>query len=324
MEPNAAAERLLRNLDWNLLFLFFTIVEEEGITAAAQRLNLSQPSVSNGLKRLEEQLGARLLLRRKGAFALTYQGRRLYEDTAAVHRILRQLAGHFAAAAPELRGQLDLAVASHLHLPALDRTLGAFHQRYPQVTYNLSVLPSTEIIAAVAAGQLGIGLCTMQRPQAGVDYQLLGHEQMAFYCGRAHPLYGQEELTLEQLQGFAYVSFESEQPSQGLQAITRLRQEHALWGNLIGVSPNDEEVRRLILAGVGFGVLTVSGAAPFVANGDLWPLPPYEDLPMVDIYLVSRSQGLSVAEATFISRLKEEAHQDLQRRYFAGGPGVSA
>ena len=311
------SERLLRNLDWNLLYLFITIVEEGGITAAASKLSLSQPSVSNGLKRLEEHLGARLLLRRKGAFALTYQGRRVYEDAAAMCRIVRKLAENFAKDDQQVRGELAIAVASHVHLPPFDQTLNEFHQLYPKVTYNLSVLPSEEIISAVANGSLRLGICTMQKSLPGLEFQLLGHEQMAFYCGRQHPLYGQDELTLAHLQGLSYVSFESEQPAQGLHAISTLRREHALWGNLIAVSPNDEEVRRLILAGVGFGVLTVYGAAPFVQSGELWQLPPYEALPTVDIYLVTHShQPLSQAETLFLQTLCRHAETARYQRYF--------
>ncbi len=43
-------DRLLRNLDWNLLYTFLTIVNEGGISAAARKLSLSQPSVSNAFE----------------------------------------------------------------------------------------------------------------------------------------------------------------------------------------------------------------------------------------------------------------------------------
>ena len=44
LRPSTARDRLLRNLDWNLLYLFITIIEEGGITAAAHKLALSQPA----------------------------------------------------------------------------------------------------------------------------------------------------------------------------------------------------------------------------------------------------------------------------------------
>ncbi|MDD2841994.1 MAG: LysR family transcriptional regulator [Tolumonas sp.] len=325
LRPSTARDRLLRNLDWNLLYLFITIIEEGGITAAAHKLALSQPSVSNGLKRLEEQLGVRLLLRRKGVFALTYQGRRVYEDVASVSRIIKKMADNFTLDDETISGAIQIAVASHVHSPAFDATLADFHQAYPKVTYNVSVLPSEEIIAAVATGTLKLGICTMQKEQAGLQFELIGYEQMAFYCGRTHPLYRQNEITPAHLSGLPYVSFESDQPAQGLHAISALRNKHGLWGDLIAVSPNDEEVRRLIMAGVGFGVLTVFGATPYVQRGDLWQLPPYDELPVVDIYLVSNThQLLSQAETLFMQQLKKKAKQDLCAGYLSVAQSNSA
>lgn len=318
IKARSARERLLRNLDWNLLYLFITIIEEEGITAAAHKLALSQPSVSNGLKRLEEQLGVRLLLRRKGVFALTYQGRRVYEDVAAISCIINKMADNFTHDDESVSGVIPIAVASHVHSPAFDATLANFHQTYPKVTYNVSVLPSEEIIAAVANGQLKLGICTMQKEQAGLGFELLGYEQMAFYCGRTHPLYQQNEITPEHMRSLPYVSFESDQPGHGLHALSALRNQHGFWGDLIAVSPNDEEVRRLIMAGVGFGVLTVCGATPYVQRGDLWQLPPYDELPVVEIYLVHNThQPLSQAEQLFMQQLIKQAKQDLCAGYLS-------
>lgn len=67
-------DRLLRNLDWNLLYTFLTIVNEGGISAAARKLSLSQPSVSNALKRLEEHVDKRLILRKKACSLLLCTG----------------------------------------------------------------------------------------------------------------------------------------------------------------------------------------------------------------------------------------------------------
>ena len=63
MELHEESDRLARNLDWNLLRTFIAIVQEQSITKAAQRLRLKQPTVSNALRRLEERLGKRLILR---------------------------------------------------------------------------------------------------------------------------------------------------------------------------------------------------------------------------------------------------------------------
>ena len=63
----------------------------------------------------------------------------------------------------------------------------------------------------------------------------------------------------------------------------------------------------MIIAGIGFGALTVESAMPYVAQGMLWPLLPPNSLPVSEMYLVtSDSIVLSDIEVHFIRILKEQ------------------
>ncbi|RUY85920.1 LysR family transcriptional regulator, partial [Mesorhizobium sp. M7A.F.Ca.CA.001.12.2.1] len=84
-------ERLVWDLDWNLLRTFVVIAEVKGITRAAERLNLKQPSVSNALRRLEDRVGRRLVERDATRFELTEVGRLLYEQSVEVFGTISQL-----------------------------------------------------------------------------------------------------------------------------------------------------------------------------------------------------------------------------------------
>ncbi|PXF29403.1 hypothetical protein WH50_21205 [Pokkaliibacter plantistimulans] len=317
----ATTEQLLRNLDWNLIHTFVTIVDEGSITGAARRLHLAQPSISNALKRLEEHLGERLIERRKGSFALTYQGRRVYEESAAACRILQRMLSQYADEDQQIKGEIDLQVASHVHCPPLDAALSQFHRLYPQVTYDIQVVPSVEILQNVAEGRVSIGVATMQKPHPSLAYHLLSHELMGFFCGPTHPLFGRDNLSSADLRGLDYVAFESDQPKEGLHGIARLRAAREISGNLIAVSPNEEEVLRLILAGVGYGALTLDTATPLLARGQLWQLPPFSELPTIDIHLVTSTQTeLGRARQLFVEVLKEETEKFVRKRYFADMP----
>ena len=61
-------------MNWNQLQYVLTIVQEKNITKAAQKLYLSQPSLSMSLKNLEEELGVEIFERKKGVLELTYAG----------------------------------------------------------------------------------------------------------------------------------------------------------------------------------------------------------------------------------------------------------
>lgn len=314
-----SGDKLLRNLDWNLLYTFLVIVEESSITGAARKLSLSQPSVSNALKRLEAHLGMRLIERRKGLFALTFQGQRVYEYISSAGDIISHMAELFSDEEGSLHGEIDIQIASHTYCPAFDQTLAEFHSLYPLVLINISSQPSADIVTAVAGGKLKIGICTKKIAQTGLQFDLLGYEQLAFFCGPPHPLYGRKNLTLDDLKGLAYVSFESDQPGEGLDDIARLRAEHSFWGQLAAVSANEEEIRRLILTGVGFGALGLETARPYVEQGQLFQLPPYDQLPISKVYLVTPENNLmSEIEKRFLTMLRNTVKQSVRDLYFNG------
>ncbi|MCQ4162209.1 LysR family transcriptional regulator [Roseomonas sp. GC11] len=83
--------------DLNLLRLFVALAEERHVTRAGERLFLSQPAASGGLKRLREQFGDTLLVRQGGELRLTPRAETLY---AAIAPRLRQLDAEIAAATP--------------------------------------------------------------------------------------------------------------------------------------------------------------------------------------------------------------------------------
>jgi len=87
-------DRFARVLDWNLLKYFVQIAECGSIGAAAERLQLSQPSVSAALRRLEAQLGLQLFLRTRKGVQLTAAGDVLLKECLdIVERLVAAPAG---------------------------------------------------------------------------------------------------------------------------------------------------------------------------------------------------------------------------------------
>jgi len=75
---------------------------------------------------------------------------------------------------------------------------------------------------------------------------------------------------------------------------------------------------RLILAGLGFGALTVEGAKPFVQQKVLFQLPPYENLPVNEVYLVTpENLPLSDVERLFIDMLRAAAVAAVREKDFS-------
>ncbi len=300
--PTSDAAR--RRFDWNLLHSFLVIVEERSITRAAQRLLMQQPSLSNALKRLEEQLGCTLIRRGGGQFALTPQGQRLYRECQDICGTLGGIESLLTASDQEIVGHLRLFMASHVVFPPFDSSFARFHEAHPRVTFEIEITSSVLVTEAVLSKKASFGICLVHQPHPRLSYRRLFREHFGFFAGPRHRLFGRGGLTVEDLRGENFVSFNTDRLSDALRPVAILRATRALEGQLVGKSTHLEEVRRMIIAGLGIGPLPIHAVERDVRDGLLWRLPPYEDPPAVDIYLVTNPRThLSEAEQLFLDLL---------------------
>ncbi|NVK40482.1 MAG: LysR family transcriptional regulator [Oceanospirillaceae bacterium] len=284
-------ERFATRLDWNLLRTFVFIVQARGISRAADRLCLQQPTVSAALKRLEEAVGRRLIDRRPGRFELTPAGQRLYDEATQVFRQVSRLGDVIDDAGSDTSGHVRILSISQVACEAFDALLQRFFRQHPRVSLSIEVATTAEVVRAVENSSVTLGICDADiRPP--LAKRLLGREQYAIYCGRAHRLYGQEGLALEDLRGEPYVGFTSDVlGGDYMGPVTAMRALASIGQQVRGASSNVEEVSRMIVAGIGIGALPTHLVRDQVAQGHLWQLPPYRDLPEADINLIYNPQS---------------------------------
>lgn len=298
-------ERLVWDLDWNLLRTFVVIAEVKSITRAAERLNLKQPSVSNALRRLEDRVGRRLVERDATRFELTEVGRLIYEQSVEVFGSISQLPLLMRGISDDVTGHVMIATASHVVSPLFDRALAEFHRNYPRASITISVSASTEVAKQVRERRASFGICLVSQRDPALDYAMVYREFFGFFCGPQHRLYGKAGLTLADLRGEPSVSFQTDHISDALRPVALLRSEARLNADVVGVSSSLEEVRRMIVAGLGIGPLPLHVAQRDVADGMLWRLPPYDAPPAIDIFLLTNpDKAMNRAEKALLAGLQ--------------------
>lgn len=303
----AALERFTRQLDWNLLRTFMVIVQEGGITRAADRMLLRQPTVSNRLKKLERQLGKQLLERGGGTFRVTPHGDLLYRECVEIYGNISRLNMLLRDIPEEISGHVAISMASHVQSPLIDEVLADFHMRHPQVTFSIDVTTSIDVAMQVQHKAATCGICLVYDRLPGLRYETIFREHFQFCAGRRNPLFGRTDLTIKDLRDQPLVSFKTDQLSGVLRPVALLRTQERIEGRVVGTSSNLEEVRRMILAGLGIGALPMHVVEPDIREGRLWPLPPYESPPAVDVHLVTNpATSLNRAEAAFVTALREK------------------
>ena len=286
MDRRNSPERIMREMDWNLLRTFVVLAQSTSVTDAAHRLRLTQPSVSTALKRLEDRVGKRLIHRTPGHFALTEAGEVLYREALDIQGSILRLSTLMRDMTDEVTGHVRLSLASHVICPLFDQVLAEFHAENPRATLAIEVHSSAQAIETVSARSASFAICLVHQRNPKLEYMRLYREFFGLFCGPNHALFGRRDLTRADLAGRSAVSFETDRLQDALKPVTLMRAQAELGDQIIATSSHLEEVRRMIIAGLGVGPLPLHVAARDVQDGLLWQLPPYDQTAAVDVHVV--------------------------------------
>lgn len=293
-------------INWNLLRVFYMIAKEEGITKAAKRLDLSQPSVSNALQKLEAQLDCQLVFRDSRHFELTPRGDKIFQECRDIFHSAERISLLVRGAEEEERGQVRYKIVSNLVSPFLDELLRLYHQRYPSVVFESEVQNSQTIVRAIQQGKVRLGFCLLAKPLVNLPSVRLFREEFSVFCGAEHPLFGKETVELRDLQREPFISFACATEGMGLEPMSVLREGTRLGNRINGMSTNAEEIRRMIMAGLGIGILPVISVQDEIRRGELWPLRITDEPIGADVYLVhARTETLLASEKKFVQTVEE-------------------
>jgi DNA-binding transcriptional LysR family regulator len=279
-------QRFPWTLDWNLLRTFMVIVQQGGVTKAANVLGLKQPTISSALKRLEDSVGYRLIVRNPNSFRVTRAGRALYQECTAIFGSISQIPALLEAGEAELAGHVSIVATSHVVSPHVDEVLATFARDHPKVTFSVVVADSAEVVALVEQNRASFGFC------------LLGFAKDA-RCARALPgvlraLLRPESPAVRQDERHAGGSARrgvGVVPDRTGGRPARRGHGNSATGRLApgprGVSANLPEVRRMIISNIGIGALPVHVAERDVKLGLLRRVPTRGQSAPIDIFLVS-------------------------------------
>jgi DNA-binding transcriptional LysR family regulator len=123
--------------DMEAMAIFAKIVETHGIAAAAHDLNLSTPTISKALSRLEQQLGSRLINRTSRRLTLTEAGIRLADRAARLLADAEAVQDEMRAQSSAPQGLVRLAAPMSFGTREIAPILPAFMARYPAVSIDL-------------------------------------------------------------------------------------------------------------------------------------------------------------------------------------------
>nr|WP_312579209.1 LysR family transcriptional regulator [Sedimentibacter sp.] len=114
------------------------IAQERNLTTAAQKLYISQPSLSSMLAHIEEELGVKLFDRSVSPLMPTYAGEQYINSAEQILSIMTNLKHHLDRVADSLTGRLNIGCSSHFSSTLIPCIVPAFMNQYPDIQINLA------------------------------------------------------------------------------------------------------------------------------------------------------------------------------------------
>ena len=137
---------------------FCTVISEGSMTAAADKLYLTQPAISQQIRNLEESIGVELLVRGVRQVKTTVQGQLLYDYAKRIIHLTQQAEIAIQTMSTEVRGHLRIGTTNSLGLYLLSPVLGMFLRHNSKLSVNLSYARGDDIIRAMKKGDMDVAI----------------------------------------------------------------------------------------------------------------------------------------------------------------------
>lgn len=248
----------MRHLNLDQLDTLLTVIDLGSFSAAARKLNLSQPAVSQQVKELEGRLGVPLIERLgKRAYAtaavadVLMRARRLLEESEQIVAAARR---HDDASIGRVRIGTATAVCVYL-LPSV---LGTVRLAHPRIEITIDIGTTDAIVAKIAGNELDFGLVTLpMQTSAALDMLPVRSDPMMAVLPKREKR-APRKVTPAFLAGHPLIFNEPQ---------SRMHRLTLAWFAAAGVSPkpivelgNSEAIKALVAAGLGAAVLPVERA----------------------------------------------------------------
>ncbi len=282
----------------NDILYFREIAKSENLSRAAERLGVTQPSLSLAVKRLEEVVGIQLFLRGRKGTQLTRAGREFLKQSKELLNRWEQLKNDTLDTTNEVKGEIKLGCHPSVGLFSLPGVLPKVLKFYQDLDIQLVHNHSSKIIEDVINFKLDMGIVINPVPHPDLIIKNLGDDLVQLWRGR------QENINNDPKSGKAVLICD-EQLLQTQSLLKKLKNQGSKYSRVIK-SNNLELITKLTIEGAGIGIIPTSVGKVFGPN-KLIPIsksPKFKDQRAI----IYRVENKSIAAVQLLSK---EIHSKL-------------
>lgn len=261
-------------LDTHQLNIFLVAAEELNFTKAANKLHISQPSVSQHIQSLERHLNAKLFERSGRQLSLSDAGMTLVPLAKGIVNQSIHIEETMASLSGKVFGLLKVGCSTTPGKYVLPQLLARFHHQYPLVKVTCQVSPQAKAIEMLCDGEVHFALSSHSHLDAcnNVEFRLFMKDPVVLIAPLNHPWAKKQEITPQELLEATFILREEESGTyvtvdEALKAI-RLSLKDL---NILLTLGNSEAIALAVEEGLGVGFVS-SAVVDSMRKGEIAPI----------------------------------------------------
>ncbi|WP_312602991.1 DNA-binding transcriptional regulator HcaR [Acinetobacter schindleri] len=290
---------------------FITVAEELNFSKAALKLYTAQPSLSQQIKDLEEDVGVKLLHRTKRKVELTEEGA-VFLEQARLTLAQADKAIAMARQVSQAKQQmLRIGFVPVAEMKIFPYVLPNLRVQNPDLKIELLSLNNTEQMKLLKKGELDLTFTRHNFNSDEIESQFVIREPLIFILPKDHPLAKYDRIPVKALNSIDFIIPSAEQSLILHNAILDFAKANGIEFNI--VQKADNILFNINSIGIGLGCTILPGyIAPLTMNNTV--IRPLDvELPYLDLYVSYRKDGNSVAVKKFLELLTRVFYLDINR-----------
>lgn len=239
-------------MDLRQLRYFYTICEEGQITAAAKKLHMAQPPLSQALQALEKELGVSLMQRGTRSIVLSEAGEVLKVRAQQILELCEGTKKEVIQHGTQLHKTLHIGMVSSAHNVFLQTGLHAFHEAYPHVQFRIKEGNTFQVMDMLQKGLIDFGVVRTPFVRQDAKTLTLRKEGMVAAFPK-HFSIPQGKLTLLKLKVYPVIYYE-----RYAVHIEQLCMEYGFYPNCVCQNQDARTTLLWVNAGIGVGIVPKS------------------------------------------------------------------
>ena len=288
------------NINLELYRIFYTVAKNKHMTKASEELHISQPAISQSIKKLEDELGGTLFLRSNKGMDLTSEGKMFFEYVKGALELINNAENEFTSFKDLSKGEIKIGVSTTLTKLILLEPLKKFHLDYPNINISITNDLTSNLVNDLKLGKLDFIIFNESNiKESNLELLKLKELKQGFMYNPA--FYNDDITSFKDLNKYPLIL-------QKTQSNSRKLLDYISLNNNVILKPKMEVVSQDLLTefvniGLGIGFVIIDLANKKFDN--LKELHINKKIPNINIYLATnKSISLTFASKTFIKYLK--------------------